>query len=78
MIEIKVNNGTCSTKVVGKGGEILVEAAVALNGMIGGITGDSGIPRKDMMLLICTVADKMNDSDHVEIHRNGEAREAET
>lgn len=75
MIEIKVNNGTCSTKIEGKGDEILVEAAVALNGMIVGITGDSGIPRKDMMLLICMVADKMNDSDHVEIHRNGKARE---
>lgn len=77
MIEIKVNNGTCSTKIEGKGDKILVESAVALNSMIGGIIGDSGIPRKDM-LLICTVADKMNDSDHLEIHRNGKVREAET
>lgn len=73
MIEIKVNNGTCSTKIEGKGDKILVEAAVALNGMIHVATGDSGIPRKDMMRLICMVADKMNDSDHVEIHRNGGA-----
>lgn len=78
MIEIKANNGTCSTKIEGKGDEILVEAAIALNSMIGGMTGDSGIPRKDMMRLICTVADKMNDSDHLEIHRNGKVREAET
>lgn len=73
MIEIKVNNGTCSTKIVGKGNDVLVESAVALNGMIAGMTSDSGIPHKDMMRLICMVADKMNDSDHVEIHRNGGA-----
>lgn len=73
MIEIKVNNGMCSTKIEGEGDEILVESAVALNGMIAGMSGDSGIPRKDMMRLICMVADKMNDSDHVEIHRNGGA-----
>lgn len=30
MIEIKVNNGTCSTKIVGKGNDVLVESAVAL------------------------------------------------
>lgn len=71
MIEIKVNNGTCSTKIEGKGDEILVEAAVALNSMIRGIIGDSGISRKNMLLLIGVVADKMNDSDHLEIHRNG-------
>lgn len=74
MIEIKVNNGMCSAKIEGKGDEILVESAVALNGMIGGMTGDSGIPRKDMMRLICMAADKMNDSDHLEIHRNGGAK----
>lgn len=78
MIEIKVNKGTCSTKIDGKGDEILVEAAVALNGMIGGMTGDSGIPSKDMMRMICMVADMMNDSDHLEIRRDGKAREAET
>lgn len=75
MIEIKANNGTCSTKIEGKSDAILVESAVALNGMIGGIIGDSGIPRKDIMRLICMVADKMNESDHVAICRNGEARE---
>lgn len=74
MIEIKVNNGMCSAKIEGKGSDILVEAAVALNGMIKGMSGDSGIPRKDMMRLICMVADKMNDSDHLEIHRNGDAK----
>lgn len=73
MIEIKVNNGMCSTKVRGKGDDVLVESAVALNGIINGMTSDSGISRKDMMRLICMVADKMNDSDHVEIHRNGGA-----
>lgn len=70
MIEIKVNNGTCSTKIVGKGNDVLVESAVALNGMIAGMSGDNGIPRKDMMRLICMVADKMNDGDHIEIRRN--------
>lgn len=73
MIEIKVNNDICSTNIAGKGGDILVESAVALNGMIAGIIGGSGIPREDMMRLICMVADKMNDSDHVEIYRNGGA-----
>lgn len=73
MIEIKVNNGMCSTSIKGKGGDVLVEAAIALNGMIAGMTSGSGIPRKDMIRLICMVADKMNDSDHVEIHRNGGA-----
>lgn len=37
------------------------------------MSGDNGIPRKDMMRLICMVADKMNDGDHIEIHRNGGA-----
>ena len=78
MIEIKVNNGTCSTKIEGKGDEILVESAIALNSMINGMSGDSGIPRNDLMQMICMVADKMNDIDHVGIHRNGKAREAET
>lgn len=78
MIEIKVNKGTCSTSIQGKGDDVLVEAGIVLNGMIVGMTSGRDIPRKDMMRLICTVADKMNDSDHVEIHRNGEAREAET
>lgn len=73
MIEIKVNNGMCSAKIEGKGDDVLVESAVALNGIINGMTSDSGISRKDMMRLICMVADKMNDSDHVEIHRNGGA-----
>lgn len=78
MIEIKVNNGTCSTKIEGKGSDILVEAAVALNDMVNGMSGDSGIPREVMMQMICMVADKMNDSDHLKIHRNRKAREAET
>lgn len=73
MIEIKVNNGMCSTSIQGKEDDILIESAVALNSMINGMTSDSGIPRKDMMRLICMVADKMNDSDHIEIHRNGGA-----
>lgn len=73
MIEIKVNNGMCSAKIEGKGDDVLVESAIALNGMINGMTRDSGISRKDMMRLISMVADKMNDSDHVEIHRNGGA-----
>lgn len=74
MIEIKVNKGMCSTNIQGKGDDVLVESAVALNGIINGMTSDSGIPRKDMMRLICMVADKMNDSDHLEIHRNGGAK----
>lgn len=78
MIEIKANNGTCRTKIEGSGSELLTESAIALNGMIAGMTSGTGIPRKFMMKMICMVADKMNDSDHVEIHRNGEAREAET
>lgn len=78
MIEIKANNGTCRTKIEGSGSEFLTESAIALNGMIAGMTSGTGIPRKFMMKMICMVADKMNDSDHVEIHRNGEAREAET
>ncbi len=73
MIEIKVNKGMCSTSIQGKGDDVLVESAVALNGIINGMTSDSGIDRKSMMRLICMVADKMNDSDHVEIHRNGGA-----
>lgn len=78
MIEIKVNNGTCATKAQGTGYTIIFESATALNGMINIMARDSGIPRKDLMQMICMAADKMNDSDHVEIHRNGEAREAET
>lgn len=73
MIEIKVNNGMCSTSIQGKGDDVLVESAIALNGMIAGMTSDSGISRKDMLRLVCMVADQMNDSDHVEIHRNGGA-----
>lgn len=78
MIEIKVNNGTCTTSIQGKCDDVLAESAIALNGMINGMTSASGIPRKDLMQMICMAADKMNDSDHVEILRNGEAREAET
>ena len=78
MIEIKVNNGTCHTKIEGNGAELLTESAVALNGMINGMVSGSGIDRKFMMKMICIAADMMNDRNHVEIHRNGEAREAET
>lgn len=78
MIEIKVNNCTCCTKVDGDGAKILIESAVALNGMINGMVSGTGIPRKVIMKMICITADRMNGSDHVEIHRNGEAREAET
>lgn len=78
MIEIKVNNGTCRTKIEGSGTELLTESAVALNGMINGMTSVTGIDRKFMMKMIFITANMMNDSDHVEIHRNGEAREAET
>ena len=78
MIEIKVNNGTCATSIQGKGNDVLVESAIALNGMIAGMTSDSDISREEMLRTICMVADKLNEIDHVEIHRNGEAREAET
>lgn len=78
MIEIKVNKGMCDIKAHGMGYTIIFESATALNGIINIMARDSGIPRKDLMQMICMATDKMNDSYHLEIHRNGEAREAET